>query len=530
MGDATAEDVALGLVAWSLVSYLERCASADAKWCERVMESAGVACGSVERARSQWKMACRCDEDDEFVVVRSAERSLAELASSVTDRPNLRKLLRDIVVAEGSYEAPIIAVAKDASIAAGLNWMEVASLFPASNVTWWRDEGDDEQQSFSRVRWMKVSLAAAGGGLVLAASGGAAAPSLAASIAASVSLGAEGLATCITGVFGVLGASVSGIKATRRFTVDPHLRFEATRPSRGSGSPLFVLVPGWAQPDRSASDAWGRPCAHYDWWTERCGPGAGATAVRWAPDALSRLYDAMRDASLWIEARDRAARGLIDELLRRSALAACSLPLALLDLAASLDDPWAIAVARAETAGVALARKLLDSPKPRPPVTLVGYSLGSRLVVKCLDELADHPEGRNIVENVILLGAPIAARVSRFRKARSIVAGTIVNAYSTRDWMLKLAYRSKAWSIVGVAGAVPVPDAHLLPGFYNLDLSDLVNGHLVYPHVMPQIFAKLNLGVVSASLHPGATHIPPGDNECRPRIYDGEDDDDVVLP
>ena len=173
--------------------------------------------------------------------------------------------------------------------------------------------------------------------------------------------------------------------------------------------------------------------------------------------------------------------------------------------------PWAVAVKHADAAGVALARKLLDRPRPRPPVTLVGCSVGARLVMRCLEEIADSKaDGAHaVVENVFFLGAPLAARPARFRKARTVVSGRLVNAYSTRDWMLNLVYRSKAWSLVGVAGATPIPnscggpsrpDNPTGPELENLDLSDLVNGHLAYPHVMPQILARLKLDTAAATL------------------------------
>ncbi len=62
--------------------------------------------------------------------------------------------------------------------------------------------------------------------------------------------------------------------------------------------------------------------------------------------------------------------------------------------------------------------------------------------------------------------------------------------------MLRLVYRTKAWSVVGVAGATGVvPGVRDLdvPDVENVDLSDLVNGHMAYPHVLEQILARLRL-------------------------------------
>ena len=78
------------------------------------------------------------------------------------------------------------------------------------------------------------------------------------------------------------------------------------------------------------------------------------------------------------------------------------------------------------------------------------------------------------------------------------VLGRLVNGYSRHDFMLKLVYRAKAWSIAGIAGAGPVaspPNATADddPKVENVDLSDLVAGHLAYPLVMHQVLVRLGL-------------------------------------
>ena len=90
----------------------------------------------------------------------------------------------------------------------------------------------------------------------------------------------------------------------------------------------------------------------------------------------------------------------------------------------------------------------------------------------------------------------MSATSERWRAARGVVTGRLINGYSTRDWMLRLVYRAKAWSIAGVAGTTPVVPEHAgqdAPMIENVDLSDLANGHLSYAHVMEPIFARLKL-------------------------------------
>lgn len=73
---------------------------------------------------------------------------------------------------------------------------------------------------------------------------------------------------------------------------------------------------------------------------------------------------------------------------------------------------------RAEKAGELLASQLLDKRLGARPVTLVGVSLGAKLIISCLMTLADRYEAtcdeherhriRGIVENVVLMGAAVS--------------------------------------------------------------------------------------------------------------------------
>lgn len=46
-----------------------------------------------------------------------------------------------------------------------------------------------------------------------------------------------------------------------------------------------------------------------------------------------------------------------------------------------------------------------------------------------------------MVENAVLLGAPVNIRAERWRMASSSVAGRFINGYSRRDWVLGIVYR-----------------------------------------------------------------------------------------
>ena len=55
-----------------------------------------------------------------------------------------------------------------------------------------------------------------------------------------------------------------------------------------------------------------------------------------------------------------------------------------------IDHAWAVALNRAQKAGILLAHILMSGSHGDRPVTLIGYSMGARLISHCLLELCRH--------------------------------------------------------------------------------------------------------------------------------------------
>jgi surfactin synthase thioesterase subunit len=66
---------------------------------------------------------------------------------------------------------------------------------------------------------------------------------------------------------------------------------------------------------------------------------------------------------------------------------ACSLPIAVLAAANKIDSTWTLACNRADEAGKGLAKTLLEASSGNRPVTLIGFSMGARVIYSCLMEL-----------------------------------------------------------------------------------------------------------------------------------------------
>lgn len=127
---------------------------------------------------------------------------------------------------------------------------------------------------------------------------------------------------------------------------------------------------------------------------------------------------------------------------------------------------------RTDKAGKVLAAALMAKVQGERPVSLIGYSLGARVVYVCLQELAAR-QAFGLVESVVLMGAPAPSDEIAWRRLRSVVVGRCVNVYTTSDLLLGFLYRSTK-AQVGVAGLQAIES---VPGVENLDATRFVKGH-----------------------------------------------------
>ena len=116
-------------------------------------------------------------------------------------------------------------------------------------------------------------------------------------------------------------------------------------------------------------------------------------------------------------------------------MASLQVPILLAKLTYLIDNPWSVSIGRANAAGLILADSLMDRNLGCRPVTLVGFSLGARVIFAALRELAEK-DAFGLVQNVFLFGSPIVANKDEYLRARSVVSGRFVNGYASNDWIL----------------------------------------------------------------------------------------------
>lgn len=173
-------------------------------------------------------------------------------------------------------------------------------------------------------------------------------------------------------------------------------------------------------------------------------------------------------------------------------MAAIQLPIVLTKLSYLIDNPWSNSVARAHLAGLILADSLIDRNLGTRPVTLVGFSLGAKVIMSCLIELASRG-AHGLIQNVYLFGSPVIANKDEYLKARAMVAGRFVNGYAVNDWILGYLFRATGGGIMRVAGLAPVDVA----GVENVNVSEFVPGHMQYRAAMPKILRHVGWAVES---------------------------------
>jgi len=197
--------------------------------------------------------------------------------------------------------------------------------------------------------------------------------------------------------------------------------------------------------------------------------------LRWETDLLATLGSNMRKFEGLGIAEDIGSAALSSAAT--AVLATAMLPVTALQSVSRLDDPWSVVASRVDEAGEQLAEVLLSRVHGERPVTLVGYSVGARLIFHALSYMAEHhPEdARGVVDDVVLLGGTMSDDAEAWAKVRSVTCGRLVNGHCDRDWLLALLYRYKSWNL-GVAGLGPVECA----GVDNVDLREVIASHTDY--------------------------------------------------
>ncbi|XVE82527.1 hypothetical protein DITRI_Ditri16bG0012100 [Diplodiscus trichospermus] len=382
--------------------------------------------------------------------------------------------------------------------------VEMMVAYSAMAIAKEKQAKEEESQS-SENKWAKwkrrgiIGAAALTGGTLMAITGGLAAPAIAAGFGALAPtlgtlipvIGASGFAAAasaagtvagsvaVAASFGAAGAGLTGTKMARRIGSVDEFEFVSIGDNSNQGRlAVEILVSGFILDKEDFIRPWEGRIDNMERFV-----------LQWESKNLIAVSTAIQD---WLTSR------IATELMRQGAMmtvlstlvTALAWPAALLAATDFIDSTWTIAIDRTDKAGKLLAEVLLKGYQGNRPLTLIGFSLGARVIFKCLQVLSETEQNAELVERVVLLGAPISIKGENWEAARKMVAGRFINAYSSNDWTLGVAFRASLLT-QGLAGIQPVGSQ----GIENLDVTDLIEGHSSYLWATQQILDRLELDV-----------------------------------
>ncbi|KAI9788981.1 MAG: hypothetical protein M1816_006439 [Peltula sp. TS41687] len=406
-----------------------------------------------------------------------------------------------VLVSDSMYDSRSRALLERVGSFLNVSWLEICKFErrvtdalemqeAANKENWNEDEHMENRRKMAiKKRIMMMGLATVGGSLVIGLSAGLLAPVIGAGLAAGfTTIGVAGTSGFLAGAGGAAVITTTGVLTGGTIAVRSAARrmgsvktFEYRPLHNNKRVNLIVTVAGWMN---GKVDDVRLPYSTVD-------PVMGDIySVLWEPEMLQSMGQTIN--LLATEALTQGLQQVLGSTVLVALMASLQLPIVLTKLAYLIDNPWTVSLDRATSAGLILADSLIDRNLGVRPVTLVGFSLGSRVIFSCLKELANKG-AFGLVQNVFLFGSPVVAKRDEYLRMRTVISGRFVNGYAKNDWILGYLFRATSGGIMRVAGLAPVEG---VPGLENMDVTELVDGHMAYRAAMPRLLRELGWCVV----------------------------------
>ncbi|PPQ89966.1 hypothetical protein CVT25_009606 [Psilocybe cyanescens] len=404
------------------------------------------------------------------------------------------------LIADSVYDARSRVLLEQVAYKLGLGWLDVVKF--ESRVTQALEIQEDvetlEQQGVvegarkagNKRRYMMLGLATIGGGLVIGLSAGLLAPVIGLGLAGALTTvgvtgtgaflgGAAGAAVITTG--GVLTGSGIAVRGMVKRTQQVRT-FDILPLHNNKRVNCILTVPGFMN---GMNDDVRLPFSVLD-------PIVGDVfSVLWEPEMIRETGSALK--ILTGEVLSQIGMTVLQATVMTGLMSALQWPIILTKLGYLIDNPWSNALDRAKSAGKVLADVLINRHLGVRPITLIGFSLGARVIFYALLELAKQKQF-GIVQDVFLLGATLTVSQKTWCETRSVVSGRYVNAFARNDWVLNYLFRATSGTVGTVAGLRPIEG---VPGLENVDVTDKIAGHMSYRTFMPLILDQLGFPVFS---------------------------------
>ncbi|KAF8971813.1 hypothetical protein BDZ97DRAFT_1723539 [Flammula alnicola] len=405
-----------------------------------------------------------------------------------------------ILIADSVYDARSRVLLEQVAFKLGLGWLDVVKF--ESRVTQALEIQEDietlEQQALvegarkagNKRRYMMLGLATIGGGLVIGLSAGLLAPVIGLGLAGALTtVGVTGTSAFLGGTAGAAVITTGGILTGSGIAVRGMINrtqqvrtFDILPLHNNKRVNCILTVPGFMN---GTNDDVRLPFSVLD-------PIVGDVfSVLWEPEMIRETGSALK--ILTGEVLSQIGMTVLQATIMTGLMSALQWPIILTKLGYLIDNPWSNALDRAKAAGRVLADVLINRNLGVRPITLIGFSLGARVIFYALLELAKQKQF-GIVQDVFLLGATLTVSKKTWIETRSVVSGRYVNAYARNDWVLNYLFRASSGTVGTVAGLRPIEG---VPGLENVDVTDKIAGHMSYRTFMPLILDQLGFPVFS---------------------------------
>ncbi|KAL1410336.1 hypothetical protein Q8F55_004344 [Vanrija albida] len=434
-----------------------------------------------------------------------------------------------VLIADSVYDSRSRTFLERVANALGFGWLDVVrfenrvtdALEIQESVGQLQQEEviDSRRKAGKKKRYAIMGAAALGGGLVIGLSAGLLAPIIGAGLAGALgTIGIAGTGTFLAGAGGAAVITTTGVltgvniagrgmaKRTREVRI-----FELKPLHNNKRVSCYLTVGGFMN---NKNDDVRLPFSVLD-----SNVGDVFSAL-WEPDMLSETGNAIKLLST--EVLTQVGQQVLAATIMSGLMAALQWPMLLTKLGYLIDNPWSNALDRAKSAGLVLADVLLNRHAGVRPTSLVGFSLGARVIFYALLELA-RVKAYGIVEDVYIFGATVTATRQQWLDVKSVVSGRFVNAFASNDWILGYLFRA-ASGFQHVAGLHPV---ETVQGIENVDVTDLIQGHMSYRSSMPLLLKRVGFPVTAEFFdEPDDPELDPEVNE-RYIVMDEDEEEEM---
>uniref|UniRef100_A0A183BMN7 DUF726 domain-containing protein n=1 Tax=Globodera pallida TaxID=36090 RepID=A0A183BMN7_GLOPA len=416
-------------------------------------------------AKTQQSLRQRIEENQPFNEDIGALITAIKLDPLLRQPHGLLHLLGSLllsVLINGDYDSRFRVLLRHISALLGIHWdlfEEFESTLGDRLIDEYKETVDNQRvrESKNRLKKLKryamIGAASGLGGVLIGVTGGLAAPVILTSISAltatTILLPAAASAAILGSVFGAAGAGLTGYRMQKRVGDIEEFHIERLTEQQNQGLHCVLCVSGWIE-DREES-AFRHHWRHL-WMSKE------QYTLRWESNYLEELGRSI-DYFVSFVVSYAIQRSLMETMLA-SLVSAIAWPLVLLGSSCVIDNPWNICTRRARQVGEHLAEVLLTRQHGRRPITLIGFSLGARVLYHCLLEMSKRvPDSLGIVQDT--------------------------------DWLLRFLYRAMSVQFI-IAGTGPV-DSRTERKIVNFNLSHIVKGHLDYAKKMTQVLEAVGV-------------------------------------